>query len=406
MQQQQPSYSSIFLYEEPQQIHWDSNNNMYMGNINNPTSPPISYPITTQQQERNNYSMMQQVPIVTSLPLNNPSSTYRLAYSPTSDFNTNNNYLFNYNSSNNTTTSPLFDQQFFKDPYPLDTNNLMYANRYQNAVSPPSSSNSSKYCSSINEEDERQQQQHHQQQGIVYSNGSQPLSPLLCTEPSPVELPDITQTDEELDWAQKQPVATKKRGRKKKNATTTQKAQRKHSTSSTSSSSYSPFSKTNNHSSNTTKCTNCRTTNTPLWRRNPQGNPLCNACGLFLKLHGTVRPLSLKTDIIKKRNRSGSQKDTSLERRNSKGQRRSKKQQQDNESISSSSSSTHFLPEEDEEEEEALVEEFSSRMTKDVQDDFLLDKLFLLSTEGYAAADHHHFISPSTNTTFEHDFFL
>ncbi|KAK2463292.1 hypothetical protein APHAL10511_004947 [Amanita phalloides] len=53
-----------------------------------------------------------------------------------------------------------------------------------------------------------------------------------------------------------------------------------------------------------TLCTNCQTTNTPLWRRNPEGQPLCNACGLFYKLHGVVRPLSLKTDIIKKRNRA------------------------------------------------------------------------------------------------------
>ena len=52
-----------------------------------------------------------------------------------------------------------------------------------------------------------------------------------------------------------------------------------------------------------TTCTNCYTQTTPLWRRNPEGHPLCNACGLFLKLHGVVRPLSLKTDIIKKRNR-------------------------------------------------------------------------------------------------------
>ena len=44
----------------------------------------------------------------------------------------------------------------------------------------------------------------------------------------------------------------------------------------------------------------------PLWRRNTEGQPLCNACGLFLKLHGVVRPLSLKTNVIKKRNRSGS----------------------------------------------------------------------------------------------------
>lgn len=52
-------------------------------------------------------------------------------------------------------------------------------------------------------------------------------------------------------------------------------------------------------------CTNCHTQTTPLWRRNPDGQPLCNACGLFLKLHGVVRPLSLKTDVIKKRNRGG-----------------------------------------------------------------------------------------------------
>ena len=51
-------------------------------------------------------------------------------------------------------------------------------------------------------------------------------------------------------------------------------------------------------------CANCFTQTTPLWRRNPEGQPLCNACGLFLKLHGVVRPLSLKTDVIKKRNRN------------------------------------------------------------------------------------------------------
>ncbi|CDO96495.1 unnamed protein product [Kluyveromyces dobzhanskii CBS 2104] len=53
-----------------------------------------------------------------------------------------------------------------------------------------------------------------------------------------------------------------------------------------------------------TQCSNCHTKTTPLWRRDPQGNPLCNACGLFLKLHGVVRPLSLKKDVIKKRQRS------------------------------------------------------------------------------------------------------
>ncbi|PVU92169.1 hypothetical protein BB561_004011 [Smittium simulii] len=51
-------------------------------------------------------------------------------------------------------------------------------------------------------------------------------------------------------------------------------------------------------------CSNCSTEKTPLWRRNTEGKPLCNACGLFFKLHGVNRPLSLKKNTIKKRNRT------------------------------------------------------------------------------------------------------
>ena len=72
-----------------------------------------------------------------------------------------------------------------------------------------------------------------------------------------------------------------------------------------------------------TTCTNCFTQTTPLWRRNPEGHPLCNACGLFLKLHGVVRPLSLKTDIIKKRNRgSGNQLPVTATRSSKKSSRK------------------------------------------------------------------------------------
>lgn len=50
-------------------------------------------------------------------------------------------------------------------------------------------------------------------------------------------------------------------------------------------------------------CHNCKTNTMPLWRRDKNGNTLCNACGLFLKLHETSRPINLKTNVIKSRNR-------------------------------------------------------------------------------------------------------
>ncbi|XP_044752581.1 transcription factor GATA-4-like isoform X3 [Coccinella septempunctata] len=50
-------------------------------------------------------------------------------------------------------------------------------------------------------------------------------------------------------------------------------------------------------------CTNCRTSTTSLWRRNTCGEPVCNACGLYYKLHGIDRPLAMKKDSIQTRKR-------------------------------------------------------------------------------------------------------
>lgn len=61
---------------------------------------------------------------------------------------------------------------------------------------------------------------------------------------------------------------------------------------------------TSRSTSGVTVCQNCLTSTTPLWRRDENGQIMCNACGLFLKLHGRRRPISLKTDVIKSRNRS------------------------------------------------------------------------------------------------------
>lgn len=55
-------------------------------------------------------------------------------------------------------------------------------------------------------------------------------------------------------------------------------------------------------------CSNCATTSTTLWRRNANGNPVCNACGLYYKLHKTDRPLKMKKEGIQTRNRKMSLK--------------------------------------------------------------------------------------------------
>lgn len=47
---------------------------------------------------------------------------------------------------------------------------------------------------------------------------------------------------------------------------------------------------------------------TSLWRRSPEGQTLCNACSLYQKMKGCPRPVSLKTDVIKHRNRSKGEK--------------------------------------------------------------------------------------------------
>ncbi|KAK7583676.1 hypothetical protein V9T40_004639 [Parthenolecanium corni] len=50
-------------------------------------------------------------------------------------------------------------------------------------------------------------------------------------------------------------------------------------------------------------CSNCSTSTTSLWRRNAMGEPVCNACGLYYKLHNVNRPLTMKKDSIQTRKR-------------------------------------------------------------------------------------------------------
>ncbi|VDL59311.1 unnamed protein product [Hymenolepis diminuta] len=54
---------------------------------------------------------------------------------------------------------------------------------------------------------------------------------------------------------------------------------------------------------NGTVCSNCQTSKTSLWRRAPEGDVVCNACGLYRKMHGRQRPLAMRKDSIQTRKR-------------------------------------------------------------------------------------------------------
>ncbi|KAJ7122330.1 GATA zinc finger-domain-containing protein [Mycena epipterygia] len=52
------------------------------------------------------------------------------------------------------------------------------------------------------------------------------------------------------------------------------------------------------------ECSHCHTRQTSVWRRNKDGEQVCNACGVYSRLRGKERPLALKRNTIKPRARN------------------------------------------------------------------------------------------------------
>lgn len=50
-------------------------------------------------------------------------------------------------------------------------------------------------------------------------------------------------------------------------------------------------------------CAHCGTSVSPLWRRDDSGDTICNACGLYMKMHNCKRPARYKRDAVRKRKR-------------------------------------------------------------------------------------------------------
>ncbi|KAF9578289.1 putative electron transfer flavoprotein subunit [Lunasporangiospora selenospora] len=53
----------------------------------------------------------------------------------------------------------------------------------------------------------------------------------------------------------------------------------------------------------TIECANCGQTQTPLWRKDAKGQSICNACGLYARLHQRDRPVAMRKTKIARRKR-------------------------------------------------------------------------------------------------------
>lgn len=76
------------------------------------------------------------------------------------------------------------------------------------------------------------------------------------------------------------------------------------------------------------ECANCHQTQTPLWRKNERGEPVCNACGLYAKLHHRDRPAEMRKTTIQRRRR-----DWNAEEEEEEIEQEETEQQQENDNV-------------------------------------------------------------------------
>ncbi|KYO24833.1 endothelial transcription factor GATA-2 isoform C [Alligator mississippiensis] len=93
-----------------------------------------------------------------------------------------------------------------------------------------------------------------------------------------------------------------------------------------------------------TCCANCQTTTTTLWRRNANGDPVCNACGLYYKLHNVNRPLTMKKEGIQTRNRKMSNKSKKSKKGSECFEELSKCMQEKSSPFSAAALASHMAP--------------------------------------------------------------
>lgn len=226
-------------------------------------------------------------------------------------FSESQNYFQNmYNSqatnspASSTSHTPLINDGSFFDNYFSSNNNNNNTLSQRNTQSFASKLRRIPSMTSMNNDEDT----------IMGGESVSNLSSSFNSSTNPPSNPRRTSTTTASTIRKKQPTNSKL-SKSKKNASSTQLAA---AVNNSSTSAAKKTDKDDSTSNSNTRCTNCNTQTTPLWRRNPEGQPLCNACGLFLKLHGVVRPLSLKTDVIKKRQRGsgGSTNNNSISSKN------------------------------------------------------------------------------------------